>query len=265
MKNVWKQRMKPFTIWGNLKFAGSIPSSCHIIDSGEGLIMIDPGLPETFYLTLESLWELGYRPDDIKIILHTHGHYDHAGATRMLLDLAPGAKTCIGAGDAGIVQGKNDLSFAEALGASFDGFFDPDILLEDGDSVHLGNTNVLCISTPGHTSGTFSFFFDAVDDLGQVKRCGMHGGAGINSMTLAYYAQHDLDPKLREQFVPGLERVRGFPVEICLGSHTYCNKTQKKGELVLAGKADAFVDPYEWADYCDKTAATFQAMVARGQ
>lgn len=92
MKNVWKQRMKPFTIWGNLKFTGSIPSSCHIIDSGEGLIMIDPGLPETFYLTLESLWELGYRPDDIKIILHTHGHYDHAGATRMLLDLAPGAK-----------------------------------------------------------------------------------------------------------------------------------------------------------------------------
>lgn len=84
-------------------------------------------------------------------------------------------------------------------------------------------------------------------------------------MMLAYYAQHDLDPKLREQFVPGLERVREFPVEICLGSHTYCNKTQKKGELVLAGKADAFVDPYEWADYCDKTAATFQAMVARGQ
>ncbi len=265
MKNLWKQRITPFSIWGNLYFCGSVPSSCHLIDTGQGLIMIDPGLPETFYLVIESLWELGYKPSDVKIILHTHGHYDHAGATRLLLDLAAGARTCIGEGDADIVRGKNDLSFAEVLGAEFDGFFEPDTLLSDGDVIALGNTRVLCVSTPGHSPGTFSYFFDAVDGRGAVRRCGLHGGAGINSMMLSYYAAHDLDPSIRDQFVPGLRRVRDRPVDICLGSHTYCNGTQKKGRLVLEGEADAFVDPGEWAAYCDKTIASFQAMAARGQ
>lgn len=265
MKNVWKQRMEPFAIWGNLLFCGTVPSSCHIIDTGEGLIMIDPGLPETFYLVIESLWELGYKPGDVKVILHTHGHYDHAGATRALLDLAPGARTYIGAGDADTVRGKNNLSFAEAIGAQFDGFFEPDVCLAGGDHVQLGNTDVLCVSTPGHSPGTFTFFFDAVDEKGEKRRCGMHGGAGINSMMLEYYAAHGLDPAQRDAFVPGLQRVRDERVDICLGSHTYCNATQKKGRLVLAGEKDAFVDSGEWAAYCDRTIATFQGMVARGQ
>ena len=265
MKNVWKQRMDPFAIWGNLKFVGTIPSSCHIIDTGEGLIMIDPGLPETFYLVIESLWELGYKPSDVKAILHTHGHYDHAGATKAMLGLSPQAKTYIGEEDADTVRGKNDLSFAEAIGAEFDGFFEPDICLKDGDHVILGNTDVLCVSTSGHSPGTFSFFFDAVDEKGEKKRCGLHGGAGINSMMLSYYAAHDLDVHIRDRFVPGLKRVRDEKVDICLGSHTYCNGTQKKGKLVLAGQKGAFVDPKEWATYCDKTIKTFEDMVARGQ
>lgn len=39
MKKLWKQRMEPFRIWGNLYFCGSVPSSCHVIDTGEGLIL----------------------------------------------------------------------------------------------------------------------------------------------------------------------------------------------------------------------------------
>lgn len=93
----------------------------------------------------------------------------------------------------------------------------------------------------------------------------MHGGAGINSMMLEYYAAHGLDPSERDGFVPGLARVRDERVDICLGSHTYCNGTQGKGKKVLAGDKCAFVDPEEWARYCDRTIATFEAMVARGQ
>lgn len=39
MKKLWKQRTEPFRIWGNLYFCGSVPSSCHVIDTGEGLIL----------------------------------------------------------------------------------------------------------------------------------------------------------------------------------------------------------------------------------
>ena len=201
----------------------------------------------------------------MRAILHTHGHYDHAGATKLLLGLAPEAKTYIGTGDADTVRGLDDLSLAELVGVEFDGFFEPDVLLEDGYVLRLGNTEANCVSTPGHSRGTFSFFFDAVDETGEAKRCGMHGGAGINSMMLEYYAAHGLDPSERDGLVPGLVRVRDEQVDICLGSHTYCNGTQGKGKKVLAGDKYAFVDPEEWARYCDRTIATFEAMVARGQ
>lgn len=265
MKSVWKQRVDPFPIWGNLKFCGTVPSSCHIIDTGEGLMLIDPGLPETFYLVLQSIWELGYKPADVRAIIHTHGHYDHAGATRELLELAPEAKTYIGAGDADIVRGKNDLSCAEVFGVQFDGFFEPDVLLRDRDTVKLGNTEILCLSTPGHTPGTMSFFFDAVDSDGVKMRCGMHGGAGINSMMLSYYAQHGLDPAQREEFVPGLRRIMSEHVDICLGSHTFCNGTVPKGKKVLSGDRTAFVDQTEWAVYCEKAIAAYETMAGRGQ
>ena len=265
MKSVWKQRVDPFTVWGNVKFCGTVVSSNHIIDTGEGLILIDSGLPETLYLFLESLWEVGYKPSDIRVILHTHGHYDHAGATKSLLCLAPEARTYIGAGDADIVRGKNDLSLAEALGAEFDGFFEPDVCLKDGDMVVLGNTAVRCVSTPGHSDGTMTYFFDAVDESGKKLRCGMHGGAGINSMMLEYYQKHGLDPRAREQFVPGLLKVRDEHVDITLGSHTFCNATQMKGKRVLEGNRDAFVDETEWAKYCERNIAAYNTMVGRGQ
>lgn len=265
MKAVWKQRIDPFTVWGNVKFCGTVVSSNHIIDSGEGLILIDSGLPETLYLFIESLWELGYKPSDIKAIVHTHGHYDHAGATKSLLCLAPEAKTYIGAGDADIVRGRVDLSLAEAFNVQFDGFFEPDVLLKDGDHIILGNTDILCVETAGHSDGTMTYFFDAVNEKGEKKRCGMHGGAGINSMMLEFYAQRGLDPKAREQFVPGLEKVMDEPVDICLGSHTFCNATQMKGKRVLEGNGEAFVDPAEWRKYCERTIASYNTMVARGQ
>ncbi len=265
MNCVWKQRIEPFRIWGNLFFCGSVASSCHIIDTEDGLIMIDPGLPETFYQVIESMWELGFKPSEVKYILHTHGHYDHAGATRAMLGLVPNAKTYISEDDADIVRGKNKLSLSEAFDTVFDGFFEPDVCLCDGDTVKLGNTEIFCVSTPGHTQGTMTFFFDAVKENGNKKRCGMQGGIGVNSMMLDYYAQYGLDPAQREQFVPGLERVRNEHVDICLGSHTYCNNTQSKGKRVLAGETDAFVNEEEWAQFCDKAIKSFEAMVARGQ
>ena len=116
---VWKARMTPFKVIGNLYFVGTIPASAHLIDTGDGLILLDSGYPETLYLVLQSIYELGFNPYDIKYILHSHGHIDHIGGTRALAELT-GAKTVIGRLDLDYVTGDRDLTFARELDMIFD-------------------------------------------------------------------------------------------------------------------------------------------------
>ena len=104
MKHPWKGAREPFQIYGNLYFVGTEPASTHLIDTGEGLIVLDPGYPQSLYLVIDGIWRLGFRPEDVKIILHSHGHYDHLGGTRALAELT-GAKTYISALDAPYADG----------------------------------------------------------------------------------------------------------------------------------------------------------------
>ena len=122
LHRVWESRMEPFRVFGNLYFVGTEPASAHLIDTGAGLILLDSGYPETLYLVLDSIRRLGFRLEDLALILHSHGHIDHIGGTRALVELT-GAKTAIGAADADTVRGRRPLTFAKELGMTFDGFF----------------------------------------------------------------------------------------------------------------------------------------------
>ena len=100
----WRSYVQPGRIFGNLYFVGTYAASSHIIDTGEGLIMIDTGYAEGAYLILHNIWDLGFCPYDIKYIIHSHGHYDHVGATCAIAKLT-GAKTAISRIDAPMVDG----------------------------------------------------------------------------------------------------------------------------------------------------------------
>lgn len=104
MEPPWKGAMEPFCILGNTWFVGSRPASTHIIDTGEGLIMLDSGYQESLYLVLDSMYRCKLDPSDLRYIIHSHGHIDHAAATRALVELT-GAETFIGAGDVPMVNG----------------------------------------------------------------------------------------------------------------------------------------------------------------
>ena len=71
--------VEPFHIAGNLYYVGNSWVSVYLIDTGEGLILIDTAMPQTVYLTLEGIRRLGFNPKDIRLILLSHAHYDHCG------------------------------------------------------------------------------------------------------------------------------------------------------------------------------------------
>ncbi len=256
----WETAFPPHKVFGNTYFAGTIPASSHLIDTGNGLVVIDTGYQETLYLVLESIRTLGFDPQDIKYILHSHGHIDHAAATRALVELT-GAETFVGAGDADMVMGKNDLSWAPEYNMDFPGAFTPDHLLHDGDKISLGNVEIECVATPGHTAGTFSFFWNAGELDGRSIRAGMMGGAGINSMESWYIRKYHLEKyNLREAFAGSIERCRREKVDVVIGNHVGHNKMQQKYPLLAAGNENIFVEPSRWNAMLDEFAASLEKL-----
>lgn len=244
----WKGYIKPFKIWGNLYFVGTEPASTHIIDTGSGLIMLDSGYQHSLYLVLHNMHLLKLNPLDLKYIIHTHGHIDHFGATKALVELT-GAKTVLGRADREYANGELDLSYAKELGMEFSETFEPDILLEDKDVITLGNTTITALATPGHTPGAMSYFFDVTDGE-KSHRAGLHGGMGVNTMCREFLDAYNLSYDCRDNFCNAMDRISEEKVDIFLGNHMQHNETLKKYDEILKGNTEAFVNPEEWKNYC---------------
>jgi len=219
---------------------GTKPASTHIIDTGAGLIMIDSGYQHSLYLVLENMRKVGLDPMDIKYIVHTHGHIDHCGATQALVKLT-GAKTFLGEPDRDYVNGVLDLSWAKELDLELEEF-EADVLVNDGDTITLGNTTLTAIATPGHTPGAMSYLFEAEQDGRKLTAC-IHGGAGLNSLKKSFLDQYGLSYDCREDYFRSVDRLEKINADIYLGNHVGQNQTPQKYQRLLAGDKDAFVDP----------------------
>jgi len=243
----------PFRMLGNVYFVGSSAVSVHIIDTGAGLIMIDTGYPNMHDQILHSMRTLGLEPANLRAIILTHGHYDHTGCALEFKALS-GAKIFIGKPDNDIINGKRNLSWADELGYERLPDFNADVLLDDSSVFELGNTRIWFRLAPGHTEGTLAIFFDTEHD-GKVYTCGMHGGAGVNSLVPSFLKKYDLPLSLPDTFRSGLKALAEIHVDAVLGNHPCQNDTTGKLARVQAGEKDACIDPKEWQRFlleCDR-------------
>lgn len=247
MKKPWEGSFDPLRIFGNLYFVGTPPASVHIVDTGEGLIMLDTGYQQSLYMVIDNIYRVGLDPHDIKYILLTHGHIDHMGAAKALRELT-GAKIALGKNDREYANGTLDLSYAKELDMEFSETFEPDILLSDGDVIELCDTRIRAVATPGHTPGAMSYFFNVTDDK-DTFIAGLHGGMGINTLCKEFLDKYGLPYSLRDDFVRSMLRLNEEHVDIFLGNHMQHNHTEQKAELIKSGNKLAFVDPDEWQTY----------------
>ena len=250
----WLGYIKPGRIFGNLYFVGTTPSSVHLVDVGDGLMLIDSGYFNNLYLVIQNIWELGFDPKDIKYIIHSHGHFDHVNATSALVAMT-GARTYISEADLGLINGDADKSFSIAVRP-----FEPDVLLHDGDVLTLGNTTVRCVSTPGHTDGTTSFFFN-ITDGNKNYIAGMHGGVGLNTLSSEFITKNGFSFDCRQKYFDSLTKLEHEQVDIVLGNHVGQNDTAGKLQRVANGEKDAFVDPLEWKRFLAKYRAKLEKLI----
>lgn len=245
MQKLFKSDIMPFKMYGNLYFVGSSRVSVHLIDTGSGLIMIDTGYPDMYEQIIDSIEFLGFAPEDICAIFHSHGHIDHFGCTREFKKLS-GAKTYISRIDNDIVNGTYDLSWARELGMEPLELFDCDVLVEDGDTFTIGDTTVRCVLTPGHTDGVLSFFIN-IENGDKSVIAAMHGGVGRNSMQAEFLNRYNLSFDCREKFRAGLHKLASEHVDLVMGNHPNQNDTEGKLQKTLAG--ECVLDCEEWKSF----------------
>jgi len=75
----WNQPVKPYRIIGNIYYVGASEVTSFLIVTPKGHILLDNGFFETVPQIRRNVTELGFRLADIRIILNSHAHYDHAG------------------------------------------------------------------------------------------------------------------------------------------------------------------------------------------
>ena len=259
----WEGYMEPFRIFGNLYFVGNKFVSSHVIDTGDGLILLDSNYPQCLYLVTEGMRKLGLDPMNIRYILHSHGHYDHIGGTKALVAMT-GAKTIIGREDVDYVNGALDLTWAKELGFVYTEAFEPDIILDDGDVFRCGRTEIRAISTPGHTPGTMSYIFN-VDDGEQTYMAGMFGGAGMNSMRLEFLDAYGLPHSYREIFLNSIERMRSEEIDILIGNHPGDVDTAGKYLQIKNGQGNPFIDRSALDRRLDYIRRQYDDMIASGR
>ena len=252
----------PFQIFGNVWYVGDSWVCTHLIDTGDGLLLLDSGNIGATAMLVNAIWEAGFRPADVRWIIHSHGHLDHIGAANFFKRMF-GTKLYIGAPDAEMFRTRPALSFIQGAHNAQEGLFDPDVEINEGDRLVLGGMTFDCRLVPGHTAGCVALFFDAHDG-DKTLRCGYYGGFGFNTLRRDFLESFGLDvDKARQTYLASLAKVRDEKVEIFLGNHCANNDTlgRRKRQLENPDGPNPFIDSDAWHLFLDSKRDELLALI----
>jgi metallo-beta-lactamase class B len=153
----WLTPQDPIRIHGQTYFVGYRGLSVALIKTGDGLILLDGAVPQSVAGVEANIRKLGFKVEDIKLILSTEPHYDHAGGIAALARDS-GATTVASAAAAKVLE--RGASFEDDPQAAWLERF-PAVtnirVVKDGEAIRLGDTTVFARATPGHTGGSMSW------------------------------------------------------------------------------------------------------------
>ena len=248
---------KPFRIAGNLYYVGANDISSFLITGPEGHVLIDGGYPGTPPLIMASIAELGFNIKDVKVLLNSETHYDHAGGLAEL-QKSSGAKLWASEPSAPVIESGGDDP-SNILPIRFLVWvrlirYPParvDHLFKDGDTIHVGPIALTARITPGHTRGCTSWSFPVRDGdrvLNVVSACSLLVMGGSR------YSGYQAD------FERSFRILRSLPADIWVTSHGQVWGRYRKflASDTTKTPVDAFIDPNGYRAYVDSAEAQFR-------
>ena len=262
-----QQPAEPFRIAGNLYYVGANDVTSFLITGPEGHILIDGGYPGTAAMIMASIAKLGFNIGDVKMLLNSHAHFDHAGGLAEL-QKASGAELWVSERDADIVAagGAGDPSLGPFRFVSYLPFMRypaprVDHRFKDGATLRLGSLALTAHVTAGHTPGCTTWSFPVLDgdrELNVVHVC---------SLTLPLALSLGEYPGIRADFERSFTVLRSLPEDIWVTSHAReFGRYRKFRERDKAkDPAEPFIDRDGYLRYIDSAEARFRKLVADRQ
>jgi metallo-beta-lactamase class B len=247
---------EPFRIAGNLHYVGANDVTSFLIAGPQGHVLIDGGYPGTAPLILKSIARLGFDIRDVKVILNSEPHFDHAGGLAAL-QKASGAELWASDASAKVLAARGvdpAMSFPARMLHRILRYPAPrvDRRLADGDVVRVGPLALTAHITAGHTRGCTSWSFvvrEGDRDLNVVSAC---------SLVMLEMARY---PGQRADFERTFRVLRGLPVDVWVTAHARDFGRYRKFVARAAAKspADPFIDPAGYRAWIDRGEARFRA------
>lgn len=175
----WEEPVEPVKIAGPIYYVGTKGLASYLITTPKGHILLYTGMPSSGPMIEASIRKLGFKPEDIKIMLTGHAHIDHVGGHAYLQKLS-GAQVVMMEQEKELIEsgGKTDFHY----GSYSQFLFDPvkvNRVIADGDVVKLGNIELTGRLTPGHTMGSTTWIMKIVVS-GRTYKVVFPDGTSIN-------------------------------------------------------------------------------------
>lgn len=255
----WIKPTAPVKIGDNLYYVGSEGLSAWLIVTPRGLILIDGPMEQNVAGIEAGIKALGFKLSDVKILLNTHAHFDHAaGFAQLKKDT--GASLLASAGDKpllekGVYPGAEDVAWLR---------FKPvkvDAVLKDRDTVTLGGVTLTANITPGHTPGCTTWTFPVMID-GVVREALLWCSTTVAGNRLVPKPQY---PNIVADYRASFVQLAAMKADVFLAPHAEQFGFAEKRAAVAPGKPSPFVDPTELGRRIAASRAAFETELASQQ
>jgi metallo-beta-lactamase class B len=252
----WNDPMPPFTVSGNIHYVGTSAVSAYLITSAKGHVLIDGILAQSVPQIIANVKALGFDIRDVKYLLNSHAHIDHAGGLAGL-QRASGAVMIASAADKPFLEA-GDIGHGPSGGMKFPPVR-VDRVIGDGDKVMIGGVTLTARLTPGHSPGCTSWEMPVVG-ADKVRRTAFfHCSATVAGQSLAPEAYPGMVAAYRATFA----KVRTMKADIFLANHDNFFDLAEKRARQVAGDANAFVVPGELQKFNSVMEKAFEAELVR--
>lgn len=245
----WNRPFQPFHLIGNIYYVGATGVSAFLIVTPAGSILIDGGLPETAPQIARSIGDLGFRLTDVKYLLNSHAHFDHAGGLAELKRLS-GATMVASSGDAPALRsGGQDMPAVVV-----------DRIVGNGEVLRLGDTSMTAHITAGHTKGCTTWTMTTPAN-GRDHRVVFYCSTSVVDR-LVGNAQY---PQIVADYEQSFAALRALSSDVFLAPHPDFFGMEEKRQKMKAGGANPFVDPTELRRFVERSERSFRAELMKHQ
>jgi len=252
----WNDPFPPFRVMGNIYYVGTSGVSSWLITTPKGHFLLDGALPQTPPQIIANIHALGFDIRDVKYLMNSHAHFDHAGGLAAL-QRASGAVMVASAADRATLE-TGRIPFGPTANITVPPVR-VDRVVGEGDTLRLGGVILTAHMTPGHTPGCTSWSMDVRGDDGVVHHVFFHCSTTTGGQALAPESYPGMVADYRKTFA----YLRTVQADVFLAPHANFFDLQAKRARQIAGDANAFVKPGELQQFNAQSERDFDAELAK--